>query len=111
MTKSEGGNKVQTPRLALARLLPRKRMTNARQQEDHVFLLLVEETQRITPDVVSTSPVPGEKHRGRKHGLRSKGEPLQVKVQLTSFCPKVIWNKCCPFPGQRKRLSPLISRS
>lgn len=61
MTKTERGNKVQAPRTALARLLPGERMTNARQQQGHVFLLLVEETQRTTPDVVSTSPVPGEK--------------------------------------------------
>lgn len=78
--QKQGGNKIQAPRPALARLLPGERMTNARQQQDHVFLLLVEETQRITPDVVSTSPVPSEKHRGREHGLRSKSEPLQIKV-------------------------------
>lgn len=64
MTKSERGNKVQAPRPALARLLPGERMTNARQQQDCVFLLLVEETQRVHPDVMSTSPVPGDKHRG-----------------------------------------------
>lgn len=78
--QKQGGNKIQALRPALARLLPGERMTNARQQQDHVFLLLVEETQRITPDVVSTSPVPIEKHRSRKHGRRSKSEPLQIKV-------------------------------
>lgn len=64
MTKSERGNKVQAPRPALARLLPRERMTLARQQQDCVFLLLVEETQRVHPDAMSTSPIPGDKHRG-----------------------------------------------
>lgn len=64
MTKSQRGNKVQAPRPALARLLPGERMTNARQQQNHVFLLLVEETPRKSPDAMSTSPVPGDKLRG-----------------------------------------------
>lgn len=64
MTKSKSGNKVQAPRPALARLLPRKRMTNARQQQGRDFLLLVEETQRITLDAMSISPVPSDKHKG-----------------------------------------------